>query len=147
MPRQRVPIKSAVENVYEQLRDEIVHGQLPAGVPLPLSDLAEQFGVSTMPIRAALLRLEAEGFVVQFRHRGAIVAPLSLEDLEEIQAVRAGFEGFAARVGAERISVEDLRRMSSLLERVRGRSRPSLDSYISFQWRFQGICYAAAGRK
>jgi DNA-binding GntR family transcriptional regulator len=148
MAARRVPIKSVVDHVYEQLRDEIVRVQLPAGTSLPLGELAEQFGVSTMPIRAALLRLEGEGFVDQLRHRGAIVAPLSLEDLDEIQAVRAGIEGFAARLGAERIGVEDLRRMSSLLERVRGRRpRTSLDSYISFQWSFDGICYAAAGRK
>ena len=52
----------------------------------------------TMPVRSALSALQAEGLVRQMRHRGATVAPLGLEDLEVIQAVRAGIEGFAARV-------------------------------------------------
>ncbi len=137
------------ECVYELLRDEIITARLAPGAPLPLSQLAEQFGVSTMPIRVALVRLETEGFVVLSRHRGAIVAPLLLEELEEIQAIRAGIEGFAARLGAERMTPESLRCMESLLEDVRSRAqqRVSLDSYISFQWRLHAVCYAASGRE
>ncbi len=84
-------IKSAEDQVYEVLRDEILH-DLEPGMALPLAGIAERLGVSTMPVRAALMRLEADGLVRQQPRRGAIVAPLEVDDVQEIQAVRAGID-------------------------------------------------------
>src|SRR2546426_1115964 len=95
-------IKSAEDHVFEALRARILRGLAP-GSPLRLAEIADQYGVSMMPVRSALRRLEAEGLIRQLPRRGAVVAPLELSDLEEIQAVRAGLEGYAARLGAERI--------------------------------------------
>src|SRR5438105_4542079 len=123
--------------VYASLRAQIIGGGLAPGAPLRLGRVAAQFGVSTMPIRSALARLEADGLIVQARHRGATVAPLSLDDLEEIQAVRSGIEGFAARLGAEYIDAGHVERMQiSLVDAREQLATMPLDAYLAFQWRF-----------
>jgi DNA-binding GntR family transcriptional regulator len=139
-------IKSAEDQVYEVLRDEIVHVMEP-GSPLPLARIAERLGVSTMPVRAALMRLEADGLVHQVPRRGAIVAPLELDDLQEIQAIRAGIEGLAARLGARRVDDRTLGRMEALLGVLRSAAgRHDLDQYLRIAGEFEDECYRAAGR-
>lgn len=139
-------IKSAEDQVYEVLRDEIVHTMEP-GLPLPLAQIAERLGVSTMPVRAALMRLEADGLVRQQPRRGAIVAPLEVEDVQEIQAIRSGIEGLAARLGARRIDAWGLGRMAELLGVLRSAAaRRDLDQFLRIATEFEDECYRAASR-
>src|SRR4051794_18069210 len=74
-------------STYEQIRQRILLGVLPPESSLALAELADELGVSTMPVRAALARLTSEGLVRKLRSRVSIVAPLEIEDFEEIQAV------------------------------------------------------------
>lgn len=139
-------IKSAEDQVYEVLRDEIVHTMEP-GLPLPLAAIAERLGVSTMPVRAALMRLEADGLVRQQPRRGAIVAPLEVEDVQEIQAIRSGIEGLAARLGARRIDDRGIGRMEELLGVLRSAAaRRDLDQFLRIATEFEDECYRAARR-
>ncbi len=139
-------IQSAEDQVYAVLRDEILHA-LPPGTPLPLTRIAEHLGVSTMPVRAALLRLEADGLVRVSPGRGAVVAPLEADELQEIQAIRSGLEGLAARLGARRIDDRGLQRMSDLLGVMRASAaRGDLESFLPTETAFEDECYRAAGR-
>jgi len=134
------------DRVYEAIRDRIVHGLAP-GTPLRLADLATQFGVSIMPVRAALARLEQDGLVRQQPHRGSVVSPLELEDLKEIQALRFGIEGYAARRGTESMAPADLRKMRTLLRRLAVAAEAAdLDSYLELVAAFHDVCYGAVGR-
>ncbi len=90
-------------------------------------------------------REQAEGLVHELPRRGSIVAPLELHDLEEIQAVRAGIEGFAARLGAERVSAPDLASMNNLVTRLR-ETDADMDAYLALEWQLHETCYAAAQR-
>lgn len=143
-----IDLKTVNELVYEQMRARIVRNELGPGAPLVLADLATEFGTSTMPVRSALSMLQAEGLVRQVRHRGATVAPLEIEDLEVIQAVRIGIEGFAAAMGAEALSREGGAEMTRMLERCEEalKSLRSPDRLLEMQWRMHEICYLAAGR-
>ncbi len=139
-------IKSAEDQVYEVLREEILH-DLEPGVGLPLAQIAERLGVSTMPVRAALMRLEADGLVRQQPRRGAIVAPLEIEDVQEIQAIRSGLEGLAARLGARRVDERGLGRMAELLGVLRSAAaRRDLDQFLRIATEFEDECYRAARR-
>jgi len=132
--------------VHAALRDEIEHGLEP-GTPLRLSVIAERLGVSTMPVRAALKRLEGDGLVRVHPRRGTVVAPLELDDIEEIQAIRWGIEGLAARLGAEACGEADIETMRGHLERVRDASaRHDLDTYLEATYALEDTCYAAADR-
>lgn len=138
-------IKSVEEHVYEALRDRIVRGVYEPLRPIRLAPFAEELGVSTQPVRAALVRLEGEGLVRSLPRRGSVVAPLDLGDFQEIQAIRTALEGFAARIGAENIdadAVEAMRESLTRLERVQ-----TVDEYIAEEWAGYSRCYGASGTK
>jgi DNA-binding GntR family transcriptional regulator len=78
--------------VTETLRVAIVTGVLPANFPLRQDLLASDLGVSRMPIREGIRRLEAEGLVDFIPHPGAVVSPLRPGDILEIAQMRAALE-------------------------------------------------------
>lgn len=93
---------SLSQRVYAQLRVRIVSGRLPSGARLRERDLAVELEASRIPVREAILRLEAEGFVQTSPRRGATVAELHLSDVEELYDVRLALEVQAARLAARR---------------------------------------------
>jgi DNA-binding GntR family transcriptional regulator len=143
-PKALPVIKSVETHVYEALRERIVRGVYAPLTPLRLAPFAAELGVSTQPVRAAILRLQGEGLVQTVPRRGSVVAPLELNDLEEIQAIRSAIEGFAARVGAERIDSAGIQSMERGLEALRHVT--TLDDYIATEWECYSHCYAVAGR-
>jgi DNA-binding GntR family transcriptional regulator len=88
--------------VYDSLRALIVRGQLAPGARIPEVDVAKRLGVSRTPVRAALQRLEREGYVVASPTQQArmSVAPLTQEDVRELLEIVGELEGLAARGAA-----------------------------------------------
>lgn len=139
--------RSAEDLVYDRLRNEIERGDPAPGSPLRLSAIATRMGVSTMPVRAALKRLETDGLVRQIARRGTVVAPLELDDIEEIQAIRWGIEGLAARVGAAAVGPAEVAAMEVHLARIRAAAAAhDADGYLVATYDLEDTCYAAAGR-
>lgn len=87
---------------YEWLREQIIDGAFAPGRRMALEELARETGLSHMPVREALLRLEREGLVEGEAHKGMRVARLRLEDAGELFEIRAELEGLAAARAAER---------------------------------------------
>jgi DNA-binding GntR family transcriptional regulator len=140
-------ISSVEEGVYRTLRRQIGRLELPPGERLRLEELAGRFQVSLTPVRQALRRLESEGLVVSLPRRGSRVAPLDVEELEEIQALRLGLETFLAREGARRCTDEALEEMLAAREEIEHAFRASdVPAYIRSFWRLRDACYRSAGR-
>jgi DNA-binding GntR family transcriptional regulator len=143
----QVSLKTVEEQVVDALRDLIVRGSLQPGESLRLADLSNALGVSTLPVRQALRRLEVERLVIQIPRRGAVVAPLELDDLEEIQAVREGIEGLAARVGVVQLDAKATKEMRGLLTSLeRLAEQRERDRFLLAQWGLHDICYRASDR-
>lgn len=106
------------EAVVDGIRDMILNGQFKPGDWLRQDQLAEEFGVSTMPVREALRQLQAEGLVVLHRRRGAAVAALSVSECEEIYRIREALEALAVRWAAENLEHIPIERLESLLEEI-----------------------------
>jgi DNA-binding GntR family transcriptional regulator len=109
------------EAVVDRIRDMIVSGELKPGDRLRQDELAETFGVSTMPIREALRQLQAEGLVAFQPRRGAAVAALSVAEYEEIYRIREALEILACGWAAEdfdRIPIDDLRKLLAEIEQA-----------------------------
>jgi DNA-binding GntR family transcriptional regulator len=96
----------------------ILKGQLKPGDRLRQDELANTFGVSTMPIREALRQLQAEGLVVFRPRRGAIVASLSVSEYEEIYRIREELEALACHWAAENLDQIRLDHLRLLLEQI-----------------------------
>jgi DNA-binding GntR family transcriptional regulator len=93
---------STTDAVTEALREAILDGSLPPSTWLREDDLAQQLRVSRTPVREALRRLSDEQLTVRSAHRGSMVAPMSLDDILAVYAVREALEGLAARMTAAR---------------------------------------------
>ncbi len=96
--------RSLADQVYETLRQRIIEGALPPGSWLRERELADEFNISRIPLREAMPRLEAEGFIITHPRRGAVVRQLTLRDAVEFFDVRSGLEVLAARLAAERVA-------------------------------------------
>ena len=91
------------EQVTNQIRDEVVAGNLPAGRPLREGELAERFGVSRGPIRDAFLQLSQEGFLAYQANRGVTVRnPPDPANRELIVSLREQIESFVIERGLDR---------------------------------------------
>lgn len=92
----------AAQRAYKFIRSRILSGQLPAGMRLLETTLAQQAGLSRTPVREAIRKLEAEGLVIQRPHFGAVVRGWTLEELEDIFSLRAVLESHIAERAASR---------------------------------------------
>jgi DNA-binding GntR family transcriptional regulator len=99
---------SLPDSVAALLRDRILAGAVPGGTALRQEALAAEFGVSRIPLREALRRLEAEGLVNIQPHRGAVVAELPLEDADELFSLRALLESDLARRAVPHLTADDI---------------------------------------
>lgn len=102
------PAPSKTQKVYDFILERIVSGELAAGTNLHIGQLAEQTGVSLIPVREALRRLEADGLVEVEHHRGARVASMSSNEYEQVMEAHAVLEGAATALSAPFLSAADL---------------------------------------
>ncbi|HEX2987489.1 MAG TPA: GntR family transcriptional regulator [Chloroflexota bacterium] len=107
------------ERVYEAVREQIVTCELAPGSPLPVVDLARQFGVSLTPVRDALNRLAAEGLVEDVARKGYFVARLDPEDIADLLSARRLIELAAVEEGIGRIQSDQLVELKRLFEEMR----------------------------
>src|SRR5215475_10075891 len=90
-----VPKSTLRARIAERLRGAILAGDIPPGAPLVETALSQRFDVSRGPLREALRQLIEEGLVVTVPYTGTHVAPLSVEDVQEIYSLRTALETFA----------------------------------------------------
>ena len=107
-PLEAVAHETMAAKLYQQLREAIMSGRFAPGQPLSLRGVAEAVGSSTMPVRGALTRLQAEGALVDGPGRALMVPPMTLELLDELRDVRISLEGCVAKRAASRMTQEHL---------------------------------------
>lgn len=115
--RRTTSASERANRLYEALRGMIVRGQLAPGARIVETEVAERFGVSRTPVRAAFQRLEREGYVTaSTTHQARMtVAPLTKEDVQELLEIVAELEGLAAR-NASRLKESERERLAKDLD-------------------------------
>ena len=101
MEIQRIESKTLREKVYEQLRHKIIYGDILPGQKVTLRNLAEQFGVSFIPVREALWQLETEKVIVIERNKFIRVNTLTPAEMKEALAIRLKLEAEVAERACE----------------------------------------------
>ncbi|HEY0276054.1 MAG TPA: GntR family transcriptional regulator [Paenirhodobacter sp.] len=137
---------SLTEQVYDQLRHEILRCHLKPGTDLSEAELAARFDVSKTPVREALAALRLDGLIRTFPRRGYQVAPITLGDINELFDVRTIVEAGTAELAARRISDEDLAALSQLAKVSYDRgSDKTLDYFINANRDFHLAIARASG--
>ncbi len=134
--------KSTSGVVVEALRQAILRGELKANQPIRQQEVAEQLGVSVIPVREALMVLEGEGLVTIFPNRGAIVSSLSASEAAEIYEMRIALESLALRQAIPNQSEQDWRRAALILNEYDMVHDPIQTSELN--WEFHATLYRAA---
>jgi DNA-binding GntR family transcriptional regulator len=90
-------VSTMASSVYGQLREELLHGRIEPDSKLRVEWAVQRFGAGASPVREALNRLASEGFLDRRDQRGFFVAPITLDELEELTRTRCWLEERALR--------------------------------------------------
>ncbi len=118
--------RTTQELVFEFLRDAILSGRLRGGAHLVQDRIATELSVSRVPVREALLQLEAEGLVRMEAHRGASVVWLSPEEIEEIFEIRAILTTAAIRKVVPALTDDQIHRIEQIAARQQRESNMAM---------------------
>lgn len=140
--------KTRTQVVVEVLREKILSGDIAAGEPLRQSALAEELNVSRIPVREALLQLEAEGLVKFEAHKGATATVLSVEQVTELFELRAMIETDLLAKAIPNLQEEDLLLAEKVLEQLESafKHENAVGSWSDLNTQFHTYLYKPANR-
>lgn len=151
---------STVEHATAEIRRAILDGRMAPGMVASLAMLSQELGMSAIPVREALRALEAEGLIVLRPNRRAVVAPMSVRELEDIYRTRGVYEVELAVRSAAHYSVQIVRRLEDLIDAISSESVPETRMELhsefhellvtpaasDFDWRLLRIIWRASER-
>jgi DNA-binding GntR family transcriptional regulator len=105
-----------VELAAEHLRESIIAGDMAPGQRIPIGDVAEELGMSLIPVREALQALSREGIVIPLPRRGYRVAPLSVDDLAITYQLRLILEPLIVHMAVPQLDDSDLAALKGVLD-------------------------------
>ncbi|HIR28554.1 MAG TPA: GntR family transcriptional regulator [Candidatus Choladousia intestinigallinarum] len=134
--------------VFQTLRQAILKGELKPGERLMEIHLAQKLGVSRTPVREAIRKLELEGLVLMIPRKGAVVAEITVSDLEDVLEVRSALEELAVKCACRKITSEQLSLLKEAAEEF-GKSLKGQDVSACAQAdeAFHGVIYQATGNR
>ncbi|MFT5704945.1 MAG: DNA-binding GntR family transcriptional regulator [Shewanella sp.] len=140
--------KTRTQVVVEVLREKILSGDIAAGEPLRQSALAEELNVSRIPVREALLQLEAEGLVKFEAHKGATATVLSVEQVTELFELRAMIETDLLAKAIPNLSNEDFLQAEKVLDELESafKHEDAVATWSELNTRFHTCLYQPANR-
>jgi len=134
--------------VYDLLRDRILRGEIPGGTRLAQSPISEEMGISRIPVRDALKRLENDGLVVSDEIGRYSVVPFTSQDAEEIYAIRRRLESLAIERAVEAMTADQMEEIESLFAELgRAAERQERSRFTDLNVRFHMAIYEASGMR
>lgn len=133
--------------VADQLRAAILDGRFKPGEWLRQERVAQELGVSQMPVREALKELAAEGLIEHVPYRGVRVVALSAEDIEDLYEQRAFLESRAAEKAAEYISEADIALLKAMMAEMESLPREQIAQYRKINRNFHETIFHISRRE
>lgn len=122
------------DEVAEKIRDQIFRGELAPEARINQDKLAESWGTSKLPVREALISLEAEGLVTNVARRGSFVVPLTTDEVENHYHIYGLVAGFAAERAATRLTDLELRALDELNTNMAASAKSAEHESINFEF-------------
>lgn len=143
----RIERLSVPENIRNSLQERILSGEFREGDALVQDVIAEEYNVSRIPVREALRQLEASGLVVIQTHKGAVVATIPTEQVEELFELRAMLEGDLLERAIPRMTDRDITEAGEVLTELEASfARGDMASWGRLNSAFHRRLYTPAGR-
>jgi DNA-binding GntR family transcriptional regulator len=139
--------KTKSELAYENLKSEIINGMIKPGERIIIQTISKKYGISDIPVREALKKLEADGFVHSTPHVGVVVTLPDFENQGDLFEVRQLLEGRAVELAACKVSPAVLEELEQILEQMSRVCDNDMISYSKLNDRFHNTIYAACGNK
>ena len=105
-------------NIFQTLRDRIVHGEYPPGMGLSEQELCREFNVSRTPLREAFARLESMKLVTIIPRFGTNVSPIDINEIRCAFEVKIKLESLAVELAVDRIDSEKLAALDHVIQEV-----------------------------
>ena len=138
--------ENITSQIYRQIKQKLMRGELAPGEALILKPLVEEFQVSQTPVREALLQLVSEGVLESERSRPIRVPLLSKEDLIELRAIRLNLELMATAAAVPRISKATVDKMEAMhKEMAKAKSGNDRSGTLQKNFDFHFLLYESAG--
>ncbi|PLZ03164.1 GntR family transcriptional regulator [Burkholderia sp. WAC0059] len=134
---------TTVELVTTEIRQRILSGDLAPGEVLRQEALADELGVSRVPIREAITRLTAEGLLTNVPHKGAYVAELSIDEVRETFDIRLRLEPWIFSEAIARVTEAEIARAERLVKEM---DKADSGLWGQLNWRFHETLYLPAQR-
>lgn len=140
--------RQAAPQVFERLRNAIIALELAPGASLSRAELADQFGVSSTPIRDALMRLEEEGLVDVFPQHATVVSQIDIDRAQQAHFLRQALELEIVRLLAEKHDGSLIIRLDHAIALQQQFAKAGdFESFIAGDNDFHAQLYAAAGKQ
>jgi len=110
--------KTLSQTIYNHIKESIINNVLKANQKINEKEIAQLFGVSTTPVREAVLRLGAEGFVTLDSHREAVVKEISYKEIKDIFQVLGILDSLGSSLAVDNLSPEDLKEIEDLTKKM-----------------------------
>jgi DNA-binding GntR family transcriptional regulator len=127
--------------VYQLIRDDILHGRLPANSRLKASALAQAYGTSTNPVREALQQLRGEGFVVITPNRGARVMPIDDQFVRDIYEMEMLIEPYLTRWYVDIATDDDIALLEDIQAQIEALNFADSTAFSELDTRFHRTFY------
>jgi DNA-binding GntR family transcriptional regulator len=142
LSRQSIP-----ESLRDSLRERILSGEFEEGEALVQDAIAEEYGVSRMPVREALRQLEAMGLIAMRTHRGAVVTTIPTEEVEELFELRATLESDILARAIARMTDEDIEAARAILADLEASyDQGDMANWGGLNWAFHQRLYLPSRR-
>lgn len=138
-------IKTKQQLSYENIRNAIIQGEYKPGEKLVVSAIAKTLGVSNIPVRESLKKLESEGLVQNRPHLGSVVAVPDFKNHADIFAVRQLLEGQATLLAAQNMPPKVLIKLKKILEEMARASRTDPIKVADLNHQFHDCIFASCG--
>ncbi len=136
------------EIVYEELKRQILVGEIAPGTRMMEVELAEDMGVSRTPVREAIRKLEKEGLVTIEPRKGAYASNIAIKDIVDVLEVRAGLEGMASAIVSGRITDEQKVELSRVVEKYeQAVEDEDIEQMIKYDEMFHSLIASYSGNK
>ena len=133
------------ERVYLSLADDLMAGRYAPGARLVITKIADELGVSAMPVREALKRLASENALAMEPNRSVCVPVISLEELDHLTDIRLLLEGRAAELAADNITRKELDALKTWQDAIeKAMSKADARVLLSANQKFHFAIYTAA---